>query len=178
MQTPGVASQRGVQEVPTEKNPCRIETFAAREARDCIWKCSGKAALAMKKEFLLMLIFIAIAGMALFFDQALAALRGMSPLEMIQAIWTFILHVTVGTICATVIFGLPKIVQPWLKTFRWKQRQARRHWHAGPNAQWKQTPRVRMPRLNATLTLPRQSNPQPNPRPLPQVEGEELNIRW
>ena len=174
--------------MPTEKNPCRIETFAAREARDCIWKCSGKAALAMKKEFLFMLAFIAIAGAALFLDQALAALRGMNPLEMIQAIWTFILHVTVGTICATVIFGLPKIVQPWLKTFRWKQRQARRHWQAGPNAQWKQTPR--MPRLTAEqkfflmMTRAGRKNPTPNPSPFgrtPNGEGSnepQIRIKW
>jgi hypothetical protein len=103
----------------------------------------------MKKEILLVLVLIALIGAALFYDQVWAFFRGMGPLEAIQMIWQFVLHVTVGTILAYVLYTLPEIVKPWLRVFRQKQRQARRLWRSGPNAQWKsQTPRA--PRLNAS----------------------------
>ena len=105
----------------------------------------------MKKEHLIILGMTALGGAALFFDDALAFFAGMSPLEAVKTIFTFILHVAVGTIAATVALGLPKIVRPWLKMLKRRQRQA---WRAGPNAQWRvQTPKMRLTAEERALML-------------------------
>ena len=140
----------------------------------------------MKKQYLPALIMITVAGAAIFGQDILAIFRGMSPLEMLQTLITYLLHIAIGTVAAVVIFGLPKIVQPWTRTLRWKQRQERRGWRSGPNAQWQQTtPRIRMPRLNATLTLPSQKRPATfrqaqgtATRIPPAQDGGHLKIKW
>lgn len=125
----------------------------------------------MKKETLVLLGLIAVAGLALFFDDVAAWLGGMTPLEAVKQIATFILHVTVGTVAATALFGLPKIVKPWMRMLKRRQRRA---WRSGPDAQWQtRTPSVRMPKLTATLTLPQ----PPAARPMAEQSNAEPPVR-
>lgn len=123
----------------------------------------------MRKEILIFLGLIAVAGLALFFDDVLAYFNGMTPLEAIQQIFTFILHVTIGTVCGYVVFGLPAIVKPWVRMLRRNRRHA---WRSGPNAQWAKTPRQPTPKLTATLTMPRPTAPRPT-----QAESTEPTMR-
>ena len=98
----------------------------------------------MKKNVLIILIFVAVIGAILFQDLILNMFRDMGPLESIKVIWTFVLHVAVTTALAYGAYTIPEIIKPWLKTFRWKQRAIRhgRHegkWQSGPNAHWGRT---------------------------------------
>ncbi len=80
----------------------------------------------MLKSFTVVLVILLIIGAALFWNQIVDVFQSMSPLEALQVITTYLLHIAVGTICVVIIAGVPQILGPWLKTFRWKQRQARR----------------------------------------------------
>lgn len=138
----------------------------------------------MNKTYLSFLALVGVAGAAIFWEDVAAYFRGMSPLEAVKIITTYLLHLAVGTVAAVVIFGLPKIIQPWMRYFK---RHQKNKWRSGPNAQWQQRP-PRMPRLTAEqkfwLMMARanqaggRQSARPNPRPLPQGEGEKLNIKW
>lgn len=109
----------------------------------------------MKKEILIFFGLIAVAGLAMFFDDVMAYFNGMTPLEAIKQIFTFVLHVTVGTVCGYVVFGLPAIAKPWMQMLRRKRRAS---WRSGPNAHWQaKVPRVQAPKLTATLNIPKQT---------------------
>jgi len=139
----------------------------------------------MKKDLLALCAVVLIVGAVLFYDQIINIFRGMSPLEAMQTIWTFVLHIAVGTIFAYVIFGLPEIVKPWLKTMR-------RRWKNGPNARWKnnQQPQtnVRMPRLTAEqkflLLLAKMNNGQRPPAQMNRTQRVEppqesqIDFKW
>lgn len=91
---------------------------------------------------LIVLTFIAAIGGLVFHDQVAGLFAGMTPLEALETIVTFVLHVAVTTIAAYVAYTLPEIAKPWVKTFRWKRRAERRGrhgdggWQSGPNAHW------------------------------------------
>lgn len=72
----------------------------------------------MRRFVLTVVILALIAGVMLFPDQVLAQFRGMTPLDAMKTIVTFILHVAVGTIAAYVAYTLPEIVSPWLKALK------------------------------------------------------------
>jgi len=91
----------------------------------------------MKKEYLLIFLAIALIGGILSWEPILAYFGGMSPMEAMQTIWTFVLRVTVGTILAYAAYTLPEIVKPWLKMLKEKQKQARRKWRSGPDGLWR-----------------------------------------
>jgi hypothetical protein len=80
----------------------------------------------MNKKIMIALGFILLIGAALFYDQIWAVFSGMSVMESMKFIVTFILQVTVGTICAYVLFGLPKIIQPWMRLLRQKRKVSRK----------------------------------------------------
>jgi hypothetical protein len=80
----------------------------------------------MNKKIMIALGFIVLIGAALFYDQIWAVFSGMSVMESMKFIVTFILHVTVGTICAYVLFGLPEIIKPWVRLLRQKRKTARK----------------------------------------------------
>lgn len=125
----------------------------------------------MKKELLIFLGLIAVAGLALFFDDVLAYFNGMTPLEAVKQIFTFVLHVTVGTVCGYVVFGLPTIVKPWMRMLRRNRRHA---WRSSLNAGFHaKTPRVQTPKLTATLTMPQQTAPRQSVEPT-----RKVNIKW
>jgi len=81
----------------------------------------------MKKSFLILAVVAVVIGATLFYDQVLAIFHGMSALEAMQTIVTFVLHVMVVTILSYVAFTLPEIFKPWLQALRWKRRAVRRN---------------------------------------------------
>ena len=137
----------------------------------------------MKRQPLVILIIIALIGCVLFADQVLAFFRGMGPLEAIQTIWQFVLHVTVGTICAYMVYTLPEIVKPWLKTLRWKQRQARRLPPGRPAVHAPRLPRLSAAQQAQQFWLMMRANGRaPSPRSLPHRDAEPveptIRIKW
>ena len=78
----------------------------------------------MKKHLLIVLTLITIVAAILFYDQVLAIFHGMSVLEAMQFIITFVLHVAVTTICVYAVYTLPEIVGPWVKTLRKSRRSS------------------------------------------------------
>jgi len=80
-----------------------------------------------RKDFMILLVILSVVGALLFYDQVLAIFRGMSPLEALRTIVTFIMHVAVATIVSYVAYTLPDFVKPWLKALRSGPRRTRRH---------------------------------------------------
>lgn len=78
------------------------------------------------KQQLIILSLIALAAAALFWQQVWSIFAGMTVLEALDMIVQYILHVAVATITLTVLFGLPKIITPWMRMLRKKQRAQRR----------------------------------------------------
>jgi hypothetical protein len=78
------------------------------------------------KNFMIVLGVIVVIAVALFWREVLGLFAGMSPLEAMQQIVTFILHVAVATIAAYAVMTVPEFIKPWIGTFRSRQRQARR----------------------------------------------------
>jgi hypothetical protein len=86
------------------------------------------------KNFMIVLGVVVVIAAALFWREVLALFAGMSPLEAMQQIVTFILHVAVATIAAYAVMTVPEFLKPWMQTFRFRQRQARRG-HGAPAVQ-------------------------------------------
>ena len=78
------------------------------------------------KNFVILLSVIVVIAAALFWREVAGIFAGMSPLEAMRQIVTFILHVAVATILAYAAMTIPEFIKPWLRTFRFRQRQARR----------------------------------------------------
>lgn len=78
------------------------------------------------KRLTIAMVFIALLGAAVFWEDVSALFAGMSPLEALERIVTFVLHVAVATLAMYAVTTIPHVVKPWLRTFRWKQRAARR----------------------------------------------------
>lgn len=118
----------------------------------------------MKGSLLIVLCILAVIGAALFGDQVMALFAGMTPLEALRTIVTFVLHVAVATIFATLALGLPTLIEPWVRMLKQKRRAARRREPA-------QAATPRAPRMNyaalANWLLNRQ-NAQNTPRTRPQ----------
>jgi cytochrome c oxidase assembly factor CtaG len=76
--------------------------------------------------FVIVLGLIVVIAAALFWREVLGIFAGMSPLEAMKQIVTFILHVAVATIAAYAVMTVPEFIKPWIRTFRSRQRQARR----------------------------------------------------
>lgn len=132
------------------------------------------------KQYTSALILVLIGGAAVFWQDIAAVFAGMSPLDALKTIATYLLHLAVGTVAAVVIFGLPKIIQPWVRYFK---RHQRSKWRGGPNAQW-QPKHPRMPRLTAEqkfwLMMARANqNKRPSTSPrTAQDGGRRLHIKW
>ncbi len=78
------------------------------------------------KNFVILLSVIVVIAAALFWREVTGIFAGMSPLEAMRQIVTFILHVAVATILAYAAMTVPEFIKPWLRTFKFRQRQARR----------------------------------------------------
>jgi hypothetical protein len=107
------------------------------------------------KNAMIVLSFLLLIACVLFWKQVWGIFAGMSVLEAMNTIVTFILHVAVATIAAYAVTLVPEYVSPWLKALRWKRRQFRRG-RASPV----DVSAPRMPKLNGRdqmlLTLMRQ----------------------
>ena len=78
------------------------------------------------KTYLVFLTTVLGVGAALFYKQVWSLFSGMSVLDAMNTIVTFLLHVATATIVGYVAMTLPKFVAPLLRAFRWKRRAARR----------------------------------------------------
>lgn len=111
---------------------------------------------------MIVLGLVLLVAAILFWDQIAAIFAGMTPLEAMQTIVQYILHVTVITIFGFLIFGLPEIIRPWIKMLKRGPKQ----WRSGPNAKWQKKPRL--PKLTAEeriLLLLQQMQNSRTPRP-------------
>lgn len=100
-----------------------------------------------RKDFMILLAIVSVIGAILYYEQILAIFRGMSPLEALKTIVTFVLHVSVTAIVSYVAISLPKITRPWLKALRSQRRRVKRQ----PAVQ--QQPSPRAPRLTSAQIL-------------------------
>ena len=78
------------------------------------------------KNLMIFLVTVLLIASALFWRQVWGIFAGMSVLEAMNTIVTFILHVAVATIAAYAVMLIPEYVLPWLKAFRWKRGGRRR----------------------------------------------------
>jgi hypothetical protein len=98
----------------------------------------------MRTEIKILLITMAIVTLTIYWRDVLAAVDGMTPLEIAEFLWMVTVKATVLAILAWIASTLPHIIKPWLRLFRRRGRQA---WRSGPNAQWQKTQEPRLPRL-------------------------------
>jgi hypothetical protein len=117
------------------------------------------------KPAMIVLSILLMIGVALFWKQVWGIFAGMTVLEAMNTIVTFILHVAVATIAAYAVMLIPEYIKPWMKALRWKRRQARKARRQGranePTVQ-------RIPKLNANsmlLSLLARQMGSPTPRP-------------
>lgn len=80
----------------------------------------------MNKPLMIFIMIALVIGAGLFSDQIAAIFHGMTPLQSLQFIWQFVLHVAVITIAVYVLQTLPEILKPWSKALGLRWRQARR----------------------------------------------------
>lgn len=100
------------------------------------------------KHLLIVLAFIAGIGALVFYDQVLALVQGMTPLESLRMIWTFVLHAAVTAIVGYgVMLVYREIVLPGLAALR-RKRTAGRRGRVQPKPV---TPRA--PRMNRDAVL-------------------------
>jgi hypothetical protein len=100
----------------------------------------------MIKNFTIIMTIILVVAAGLFWREIWGVFSGMSVLQAMEQIVTFVLHIAVATIAVYAVTTLPELIKPWMKTFRWRQRQARRgRSHMKPAT--KSSPR--MPKLKA-----------------------------
>jgi hypothetical protein len=79
-----------------------------------------------RKDFMIVLVIIVLIGAFLFHDQILASFQGMSPMEAMKFIVSFVLHVAVATIVSYIAYTLPEFVKPWMNMMRTNRRRGRR----------------------------------------------------
>jgi hypothetical protein len=77
-------------------------------------------------KIIFVIVFVSGIGGMLFADQIAAVFRGLSPLESLRLIWTFVLHVTVTSVIGYAVVGASKVIQPWVRTMRKRRKALRR----------------------------------------------------
>lgn len=95
----------------------------------------------MIKKFTVVLIFIAAVGSLVFYDQVLSAFNGMSVIESIKVIWTFVLHVALGTVFAVILYQALELLDPLVKFSAKMLQRKRRNLRRGRFTQKIQSPR-------------------------------------
>ena len=125
----------------------------------------------MRNNFLIFLGIVGVIGAALFGDRIVALFAGMTPLDALRMIATFILHVAVATILSFAVFTAPDLLKPWTRALRRKRKSARRQ--PPPVA----TPRA--PRVNnaALLRWMLTQQSQPKPKQLPMISSGDDQTR-
>lgn len=129
----------------------------------------------MNKHIMIVLFFILGIGAALYVEDILAVFHGMGPLQALEFILNYVLHVAVVTIVAFVAFGLPKLVQPWMKLLRQKRKAVRRGEivRRAPSA-------PRLPRMNKELLawMMSQMARQAPKQPVQRRDGDDIRLRF
>lgn len=97
------------------------------------------------KHLLIVIGFVLAIGGLLFADQVAEIFSGMTPLEAMGLIWTFVLRAVVMALIGYAAVGLPSIVKPWMRMFK-KQRRRREQIPATTRA-------PRMPRFSKDAAL-------------------------
>ena len=92
------------------------------------------------------LAFVLGIGAILFADEVIGIFAGMSALEALRTIWTFILHVAVTTVLGYVVVGGLEIVKPWVRMLKRSGRARNRAVRRGEVAVKVTNPRA--PRMN------------------------------
>lgn len=123
--------------------------------------------LTMKNAMIVLTVILLIA-VVLFWRDVWSIFAGMSVLEAMNTIVTFILHVAVATIAAYAAMLIPEYIKPWMQALRWKQRQTRKARRHGRMPE--QT--IKAPRMNTNavlMALLRSQMGSSTPRP-PQIK--------
>lgn len=133
----------------------------------------------MRTEIKIILMIMIVVTLALFWDDALAAVAGMTPLEVAEFLWMVTVKATVLAICAWLASTVPHVVGPWLKLVKRSQRRA---WRSGPNANWQKAPK--MPKLTAEermmMMLYKMQQGTGRQQPTARIEEHEqpVEFRW
>ena len=61
---------------------------------------------------------VLLVGALIFWRDVIALFAGMTPLEALQQIANYLLHVTVVTVCVWAATTLPELVKPWVRMLR------------------------------------------------------------
>lgn len=117
------------------------------------------------KNYIIVLVLVLVVSVGLFWQDVFAIFVGMTPLQAMEQIVTFILHVAVATIAVYAVTTLPELIKPWLKTFKRQQRQARRG------------------RLSVSAKVPKPRLPKPKASQQPVVmvmrnEEKPIDLKW
>lgn len=125
----------------------------------------------------IVLIFIALIGGLVFYDQVLALFAGMTPLAALKLITDYVLHVAIVTIIGMVVLGLPEIVKPWLGLLRRKRRSLRRGQPATHTTAAPRTPRINKDAVLMWLaSRMAQSNKTPTPSQTPSADDVQFKL--
>lgn len=108
----------------------------------------------MKKNMLIMAVIILVIGVALFHEQIWALFRGMTILEALKFIYTFILHVTVATLASYALYTLLEFAKPVVEFVKSVTRTIRRNRRAARRNRSQAKPAVaRSPKLTTDMLL-------------------------
>ena len=98
-----------------------------------------------KKSVMILAMIGLVIGAVFFGDQVAGVFRGMSVLEAMKFIVTFILHVVVVTIASWALYTLPEILGPVTKLLKGHRR--------GQRNKRTEAPKVKTPRLSTDQML-------------------------
>jgi hypothetical protein len=120
-----------------------------------------------RKDFMIVLVIIVLIGAILFYDQIVAIFQGMSPMEAMKFIVSFVLHVAVATILSYIAYTLPEFVKPWMKILRTNRRRGRRQpiQQKQPRQRSQRLTNAQILQLLTSLPVRRVKNTTPNTQP-------------
>lgn len=125
-----------------------------------------------RKGILIMSVIGLVVGAVFFWDQVVGIFQGMSPLEAMKFIITFLLHVVVVTVLSYMLYTAPEIVKPWMRALK------KRRSHRGTMTNGKQE---RAPRLNTDqmlrLYIAQQMSGRTK-RDVPPSASDDIDIRY
>jgi hypothetical protein len=129
----------------------------------------------MKRFVMTISILALVAGAALFPNQIVAQFRGMSPLEAMKTIVTFVLHVAVATIAAYVMYTLPEILGPTIKML--KNKSARIQTGRQIDMQKTKTPRLNTDQM-LRLYIAQQMNKGSRRESTPPASNDDIHLQF
>jgi hypothetical protein len=131
------------------------------------------------KSLITFLTFIFIAGCALFWREVWGIFAGKSPLEALDMIGQFLLHVGMLTIVGFLVTTIPAFIKPWLKVARLNGRRRLKSVRRQPQ---QVEARMAMPKMNKNQMIEwlvsqqvLKSNPSPRSPQTKGTFGERAN---